>query len=218
MINKTKDTMAIIDFDNTLFETRRFWREHLFPSYEKIGIPRKDIESAFIKSTTVKVDYFIPELFIQELYSLKSCQHNKQVLEKIFNDKVYSPSVKKYYFPDAIRLINGIKKNSRAVLLSYGDKKFKNKFFKHCGINKHFGSQNIFVTTDKKIEVLNKLPKSSKYIIINDNYSETKNMVFWLQKANADTMAYLLDPNLDIKNESDRIVICQSIKEVCQKI
>ena len=134
---KDKNTLVIFDFDNTLFRTREFWREYLFPHYEKIGIPKELMEVAFVKATSTKVDYFIQRLFIDELY-MAFKNYPKKQLKEIFEKAVYSKLVKKYFYPGSLDIIKKMRKKYNVLLISYGDKNFKTRFFESCGINKYF--------------------------------------------------------------------------------
>ena len=143
---KNKRTLIIFDFDNTLFKTRKFWREYLFPFYVEIGIPKELIEKAFVEATAKLADYFIPELFIGELYRrTKKGGYRKRQLRDIFERHVYSKAVRKYFYPYSLKLLKKARKKYQTLLISYGDEKFKTKFFNCSGINKYFLPEEIII-------------------------------------------------------------------------
>jgi FMN phosphatase YigB (HAD superfamily) len=181
---KENKTLIIFDFDNTLFKTREFWREYLFPFYIKIGMARNYIESAFVKATTKKVDYFIPKIFIDELYRgiKEDKRYTKKQLESIFKKHVYSKIIQKYFYPYSLGLLEKARKKYQILLVSYGDKNFKIKFFNYCGLNKYFLSREIIVTDRDKTESLKRLTVPQNCIIIDDMKDEAKKMASFLAK------------------------------------
>jgi len=202
---KNQKTLIIFDFDNTLFKTREFWREYLFPFYIKIGIPENYIEGAFIKATTVPVDYFVPKLFINELYSAvkKDNKYSRQQLKDIFKTHVYSPTVRKYFYPGSLRLLRKAKKKYKTLLISYGDKKFKTKFFNYCGLDRYFSSEEIIITGRKKAESLGRLAVPENCVIIDDMKDEAKEMA-----------SFLVGKGISVKI----LVAHRSLKEILKKI
>jgi len=216
---RTIKPLIIFDFDNTIFRTREFWRSHLFPSYESIGINRTILETAFIAGTTKKVDYFIPDYFIDELFELtKDANFDRNTLLEIFKKQVYSPTVKKFYYPYALKLMAKVKNaQNEMILISYGDKKFKETFFKHCGIYEFFSPENVYIINKPKVKTLESFFNYSTIIVINDVLEETEQMLKKLNKAGTRAHAFLLDYKNIYKPENiknNAITVCSSLKEV----
>lgn len=213
-------TLIIFDFDNTLFKTKEFWREYLVPFYIRIGIARELIEGAFVRATTASVDYFIPKLFIDELYSAAKevNKYSKKELNDIFEKHIYSPVIKKYFYPDSLRLLEKVKKNYKILLMSYGDKNFKTKFFNYCGLSKYFSPKNIIITNGKKVELLKKLATPKNCIVVNDAEAETKELVSFLIKGGISAEGFLINnKKVAIKKEKN-ITTCRSLTEFFRKI
>ena len=219
-IMKNKETLIIFDFDNTLFKTREFWREYLFPFYARIGIPKNLTENAFAGATTGQVDYFVPKLFIDELYRRvkkgKICA--KKQLRDIFEERVYSKAVRKYFYPHSLELIEKAGRKYKKLLISYGDQRFKEKFFKHCGLDKYFSPKEIIITNRPKLKVFKKMAIPAECIIIDDIYPEIIRLSAFLRRKGAATKGFLINRKKNLKIKEKNIIICKSLAEISQKI
>lgn len=190
---KDKDTLVVFDFDNTLFKTREFWREYLFPFYEKVKIPRETIESAFIKATKIRAaGYFVQSFFIDELY-LAAKNYRKKQLQDIFESRIYNIAVKKYFYPGALDLIKKARRKYKAILVSYGDNKFKKRFFASCGINKYFATEEIIITKTKEDALTAKIATFKRCIIINDSEDENKKISLLLKDKRLKVRSFLVN-------------------------
>jgi len=207
---KNGKTLIIFDFDMTLFKTREFWREYIFPFYIKIGIPRELIGKAYFKAGWVKSDHLIPRIFIGELYKIikNNKNYTKKQLKDIFEKRVYSPAVKRYFYPYSIKLLKKAKKKYQMLLISRGDKKFKTKIFGYCGLNKYFSPEEMIVAEGKKIKSIEGLVIPTNCIIVDDVGKDAKVLASFLVKKGASVRILLVDNKKPV----------ESLKEIFKKI
>jgi|SRR3989344_1087544 len=208
----------IIDFDDTLFQTRVFWRKFLFPQYERIGIPFEVLEKVYIASTYKKFGYFIPPLFLRELK--KTCRKNgiktrPTELKKIFEKTVYSNKARSYFYPGAINFLKQVRKSGNPrILLSSGDRGFKNKLFRSLGLGVFF--PQFHITKKPKKDFIKKLRPEHPVILVNDVLKETEDMVRELQKVSPKTRAFFVDygNRFKLKDVKKPIALIHSLSEI----
>lgn len=180
-----KESTIIWDFDNTLFQTKRFWRENLFPAFQHLGISAETAEAGFKAATGGQdgnPDYFVPHVVAHQIH-LRS-QVDEAELLHVVESVTYSDLGKSYFFDDALESVDVAKeKGYQNLLLSYGDAEFKRRWFESIGIFEHFGSAEAYITAVKKGEMIHSLPLTAFVAIVNDVLAETKRMMDVLGKA-----------------------------------
>ncbi len=185
-------TLAVVDFDNTLFKTKEFWRECLFPAYEKLGMSRETLEEAFKEATALKADYFVIDNFIDSLADRVSMPQEKLLV--VFKETVFSEKVKDFFYPSSTELLAAIKKAYDTMLLvSYGDKAFKEEFFKCCDLETYFDPQEMIITNEPKVRLLPRFAAYTHITYINDVFKETEDLLRETKAMGIVTDAYLVD-------------------------
>ena len=195
---------SILDFDNTLFKTREFWRRELFPALEKkYGFGQDILEKVFERSTTGEVDYFIPARFLEEMCEELSLSGDMMpALQQYFDEIVYSQNTHRYLYDGAEALIRRLQmENRRCLLKSYRDPTFKKRFFKACKISALFPTGDIIVTNQPKQELFKMLPISSGVILVNDSLPEINKLVEVFKQGKVRVRAFLFDPETLLKDE-----------------
>jgi len=212
--------LYVVDFDDTLFRTRVFWRRFLFPELKRIGIPYDISEKVYIASTYKMFGYFIQSLFLSVLH--EACkEENIKVsisqINKVFKKTVYSKRARRYFYPRAIEFLHRLKENNNPrILLSSGDKKFKSRFFKALGLNVFFPRGSIHITKKPKIEFIKNLRAKGPVILVNDVLKETEDMVSELQKVSPKTRAFFVDYGGHFKRKDVKkpIELIHSLSEI----
>jgi phosphoglycolate phosphatase-like HAD superfamily hydrolase len=185
-------SLAIIDFDNTLFKTREFWREHLFPAYQKQGIHREKVEEAFNEATQKKADYFVIDYFITSLADRTTIPYD-QLLET-FTQQVFSHEASDYLYPGSKELVAAARgAYDDLLLVSYGDHLFKDEFFKHSGMTKLFKPEEIIITKERKAQLIGRLPNYKFITIVNDVLEETQEMIREAARKKNTARGYVVD-------------------------
>lgn len=181
------------DFDNTLFQTRAFWRAKLFPAYEPMGIPAETVAEAFKEATSVSYDYFVPDAVLSALS--KRAGRSKEELAPTLENIVYTDMGKPYFFPHALSAVaHGKEKGYAHYLLSYGDEAFKTKWFLALGLSALFSPEETVISNKKKPELLRNLSLSGEVIVVNDVLAETEAMSEALQREGVQVRAYHFSP------------------------
>ena len=167
------------DFDNTLFQTKRFWREHLFPAFQHLGVSPEAAEAGFRAATapgTGKRDHFVPHIILEciEEVSGVGAEQLRPVLEEV----VYTGRGVPYFFPHALESVTAAQERGyRNLLLSYGDQAFKERWFRSIGLEHVFAPTDIYITNVRKGEMLSTLQLTHEVLIVNDVFNETESMI-----------------------------------------
>lgn len=203
---------AILDFDNTLFRTREFWHEVLFPAlHEKYSTSKEKLEEIFRESTTGEVDYFIPEHFLTKFREHTGITNARELFEQV----VYEPKAKEYLYEGALELIQNLKRAGRVIVLSYGDTAFKQRWFEACGLTAVLPNNAFMVTAQPKRKFLQTLPLSSNVLLINDILPETLEMLQVLEKRGVATHAILFcPPTSQVVSVPEHVEIVTSLTEI----
>jgi len=178
-------TTFIWDFDNTLYDTRRFWRENLFPAFLDLGIDVLTTEQLFKIATGGQdgnPDYFVPSNLARVLHEGNGADELDllNVIERV----VYSNAARAYFFDGALESVDYAKqKGYRNILLSYGDPDFKHRWFESLGVYEYFSLDDVKITTIKKPEMIKSLPLHEVVTVVNDVLAETKQIVDVLSQA-----------------------------------
>lgn len=181
------------DFDNTLFQTRAFWRAKLFPAYEPMGVSPETVEEAFKEATSVSYDYFVPDAVLLSLE--KRTGRTKEELASTLERIVYTDQGLPFFFPHALEAVASAKeKGYMQYLLSYGDEPFKTRWFSALLLGELFTPEEIVISSKKKPELLGNLSLSDTVIVVNDVPAETEAMHEVLVGMGKEVRAYLFAP------------------------
>lgn len=209
----------IWDFDNTLFQTKRFWRENLFPAFQHLGIGADAAEAGFKAATGGQdgnPDYFVPRVVAQQIH--KRSQVNEGEILSVIEGVTYSDLGQTFFFPYALQSVDIANENGcHNLLLSYGDSEFKQRWFESIGIFKHFDTLDVHVTAKKKGEMVQSLPLKSHVAIVNDVLIETKRVMDVLDKAGhtVSGFQFVADPEkLKDEPQENRITNFSSFKDL----
>ena len=183
------ETTILWDFDNTLFQTKAFWRAKLFPAYEPMGITSETVEEAFKEATSVVHDYFVPDAILSALQ--KRTDRGALELTPTLERIVYTELGRSFFFPHALETVLSAKQKGYAhYLLSYGDNAFKQKWFASLGLLEYFSSEEILITNKKKPLVLGHLTLRNSVIVVNDVLTETREVLDALTLRGHTSVAY----------------------------
>lgn len=166
-------TLVVFDFDNTLFRTRQFWRERLFPAYaQEMGIDQERMEEVFVVSTTGAVDYFLPRRFFEELARIVPADAMEQA-KQVFNRVVFSTESRDYLTDGAQEVVEMVRAKGDAIrLISYGDPEFKSAWFDSLGLTGWFSQDEVLITPQKKSLLVGDLPTADETLFLDDSLSE----------------------------------------------
>ncbi|MFH1789569.1 MAG: HAD family hydrolase [bacterium] len=165
--------MFIIDFDDTLFDTRKFKSDRM-KALEKIGISEKLYEETYLKARNELGLVF----YNSDRHARVIAQHgfDEQKIKLVFYLFNQPDQLKKYLFSDAKLFLRKLKKLGEPLaLLSLGNPEFQYLKVKGSGIHEYF--DRVFMTSSPKKEVIKKIieshDKKTKIWLINDKISET---------------------------------------------
>lgn len=166
--------MFIIDFDDTLFDTRVGYSQARIKALKKIGISedihKKSYLQARAKNGVVVYDHR------RHAKILESYGFDYGVVYAILERFTTKKILKNYLFPDSINFLKKIRKlGKKMILLSSGEKKFQKHKFIMLDIEKYFDA-TVIVTNQSKEQVLKKILKNNKekeIWFINDKVAET---------------------------------------------
>lgn len=156
-----------IDFDDTLFDTKKFKKE-LIDVFKKNGISEAQFRESYYARKGGE-DVFSPEAQIRMLKKKYNIDSRRLIFD--FNDFIRDLS--RFLFKDTASFLKKIKsKKNYLILLSYGDAKFQKKKILNSGIADFFNE--IIVTRGIKLAVMEKheLTKISKRVIFIEDHPE----------------------------------------------
>lgn len=154
-------TKMFIDFDNTLFDTRKL-KDELFGVFKSFGFSEAEISLTYKKACE---DYiYSPSEHSDELYKIR--QFDKKKAEFDLND-LYN-NIPEYLFNDSIDFLKSLDRDKFEInLLTLGDLDFQKKKVDSSNISKYF--DNIYYCKDQKWIFLKTLVEpSEKFYIIDD--------------------------------------------------
>lgn len=128
-----------IDFDNTLFNTEKFYND-LLKIVKKYNINRNDIE-LYYKNNDNRL--FNPIIIINNL--IKDEKQNKEMQKEI---KKFFRDLSIYLYDDTLNFLEVIKKNNELILLTYGDFDYQSLKVNNAGIKDYF--DKIIITNKNK--------------------------------------------------------------------
>lgn len=156
-------TKLFLDFDGTIFNTKRF-KEEIFSIFKRAGFNQSDIEKTY---TTSCIDYCysIDEHFAR---LLKIREINPRLtlarIESVFKN------TQKYLYDDSIVFLENVDRNRYYVnLLTLGNTEFQKKKFLSTGIGKYFDQE--YYTPIQKWDYFEKespVDRSEYFVIIDD--------------------------------------------------
>lgn len=191
------DITILWDFDNTLFRTRAFWREVLFPELGVLNIDAEKAECGFKNATLVKRDYFVPEIVASSI--AKASGTDTFAVLQIVERVVYSNAGSRWFFPGALDAVHTLnQKGYRRYLLSYGDEPFKRRWFSSIGMRELFLPKEIVITSQKKSAIVQSLELTARVIIVNDVLEDTHAVAEILRMVGHTVSAYhfVADPGI----------------------
>ncbi|MFA4996120.1 MAG: HAD hydrolase-like protein [Patescibacteria group bacterium] len=154
-------TKLFIDFDGTLFDTRRL-KTDLFNTFKSMGFAEDKIELTYKKACE---DYiYSPIEQLQLLQDFKKCDA-KEATEKF--ETLYK-KVPDYLFKDSVDFLGSLDREKYEVsLLTLGDEDFQKKKVESSKIAKYF--DNIYYCRNQKWIFLKELVDlDEKFFIIDD--------------------------------------------------
>jgi phosphoglycolate phosphatase-like HAD superfamily hydrolase len=177
------------DFDNTLFRTRTFWRKVLFPALGDLEIDAETCEKGFKHATSVKRDYFVPEIVADSI--AKAAEKDAALVLKVVERIVYSDAGKQWFLPGALESVQTAnQKGYRGYLLSYGDRVFKERWFASLGLGELFSVASMAITNQKKPAMIQSLKLETEVTMVNDVLEETRAVMDVLRGAGHQVRAY----------------------------
>lgn len=169
----TKSKLAIIDFDDTLFDAEHF-KKDIASVFTSFGVsPQifwesyKEARDSSDGKTLYTFDRHLQ--ILTKDYIFIDIEKAKSELDSLLN------SATDYLFPDSLDFLNNLKKRGLdLILLSLGEENFQFKKLEKTGLNSFF--KQIFLVNDSKLNVLPKIlnDHSGRPIFINDKIKETK--------------------------------------------
>src|SRR3989344_6324710 len=143
----------IFDFDDVLFHSTKLFKEHMYDSLEKYGVPRKDAKAQYEKMKS-------NSLGLKELIDHFSTE--KSLYEEILNESENFVNEE---------LINTIKKigENNCYIVSHGSDEFQRDKIKRAGIEALF-SKIIIVQGSKKeaVEKIAAKHKDEEVVFVDD--------------------------------------------------
>ncbi len=165
--------MFIIDFDDTLFDTRVGYEKARVKSLNKLGISKKQYRATYLQvraqGKRIVYNHF---LHARALARLGFEEKKVYAVFKKFESKKF---LQKFLFNESITFLKQLQKfGEKMILLSAGDKKFQAAKFKALRLEKYFN--DIVIASTNKGKVLRKIIKTiskEKIWFINDKVAET---------------------------------------------
>ena len=165
----------IFDFDDVLFDTTTQFKEHMYKSLEKAGVPRSVAEEYYNGVQTNK-------LWLRELLAHFSIKE-ESVYEKILDES------KNFINKKLLSLIKKLGK-ANCYIVTYGNNEFQRDKIKRAGIDSFF-REVIVVPESKKgaIEKICDLHKNEEVVFIDDKAKYFSNLDF-VKYPNLKTILY----------------------------
>ena len=167
--------MFIIDFDDTLFDTRVGYEKERVKALNQFGVSTEQYRATYLQARA-KGERIVynHKLHARALGKLGLDEKKVYGVFKKFESKIF---LQRFLFRESIIFLKQLRKfNERIVLLSTGDKKFQTAKFKALRLEKYFDDIKIVTVTDgkrKALKKLNKIAGKEKIWFVNDKVGET---------------------------------------------
>ncbi|MBT4277969.1 HAD family hydrolase [Candidatus Falkowbacteria bacterium] len=146
--------LFFIDFDDTLFNTKKFKKEFL-KIFKQNKVSKKQFDECYYskdKNGDLKYDIEKQIFTLQNKYGVDGKKIKKEV-------KIFLTKTEEFLFPDTIDFLDNLQgKDNYLVLLSYGAPVFQKKKIVSSGIVSFF--QEIIISDKEKLKFIKKHPKS----------------------------------------------------------
>ena len=147
-MSKCEGKIFFIDFDDTLFNTKKF-KDDLLKVFFNNGVTEKQFKDSYYCIDSDLKPKYSPYLQIKKLEGELELDGKK--LRSEFD--IFIKKTKKYLFDDSMSFLKKIKKDSNyLVLLSYGECLFQKMKIDNSGVGKFF--DQIIVTDEPKLNVI----------------------------------------------------------------
>jgi len=153
----------IFDFDDVLFHNTKLFKEHMYMSLEKTGIPRNTAEEYY---KTVRVNRFWLKDFLHH-FSLE-----KSMYEKLLNES------KNFTNKELVTLMKKLGREN-CYIVTHGNEEYQRDKIRKAGIESFFSE--IIVVQENKKEAVEKIcakHKDEKVIFIDDKAHHFENLDF----------------------------------------
>lgn len=168
--------MIIIDFDDTLFDTKA-WKQARFAPLEALGIP-----SELVKKTYTDIRNTPGITYTNKRHAERLSSHGFPFEEimKVFDDTTLPPALGRFLFPDAIDALRAFQAlGHRLILLTHGDPAFQKIKVHGTGIGEFF-DDTYFVDKNKEQfvrPIADGCEEKETVWLINDKVEETRKMI-----------------------------------------
>lgn len=187
-----------IDFDNTLFDSEKFYQD-LLKIAESFGLSKIMIDECY--QDNFSNELFNPFKVIE--YLIEKSNINKEINKEI---KKLLINAKKYLYDDTILFLEFLKKeNFSLILLTYGDVSYQKAKIKETEINEYF--DQIIITSKLKGELGLDYRKS---VFLDDNVEQIKSLL----KKDAKVIRIRRRGNKHSLDNIDGIFECEDLKKL----
>ncbi|MDO8626470.1 MAG: HAD hydrolase-like protein [Candidatus Magasanikbacteria bacterium] len=165
--------MFIIDFDDTLFDTRPKFIEARFAAVATLGVTREQYDIA--RNGLNKNGNYTTR---RHAYEIAKFDFDEEKVCLALDSVLDSEKLRSFLFADASYFLESLKKLEQPlVLLSLGDEEFQACKVQGAGIEKYF--DRIFYVNDTKKHVVRELLRAisdAKVWFVNDRVEQTKEL------------------------------------------
>lgn len=175
--------MFIIDFDDTLFNTRPGFADARVKALSALGVSKDQYLATYLKARNDAnglVNY--NDRRHAQMLALEGFDEEK--IFEAFQSTMTPERLKEFLFPDTISFLEKIKSYGEPmVLLSLGDAEFQSIKLKRLGLERYF--DRVFMTSEPKTTVMAEIihgVSDTSIWFINDKPEETKELVQFFPK------------------------------------
>ena len=138
----SKYDLFIVDFDGTIVDTMRMWR-NICPNFlHSINkVPASDIFERISSLTNIEISHYVRDTYLQE--------HSYEEVEVMFFDFIKSEYIKQEIKPNATKMLEEFNKYGKVVLYSASAGKLLDVLLDKYDLRKYF--LNIYSGSDLKI-------------------------------------------------------------------
>lgn len=156
--------IIIFDFDDTLFDTKRF-KLDIFEAIRSEGFEDNTINETYLN--ILKTDTYNFEKHIKALEDKSNTSNTSSLLKNLMN--LPYPT---YVFEGVPETLAKLKENYKLVLLTKGDEFFQKFKLEKTDLNKFFASRDVYVVSDDKANAASKMELDGEVYFVNNNPKE----------------------------------------------
>ncbi|MEA1926331.1 MAG: HAD hydrolase-like protein [Patescibacteria group bacterium] len=169
--------MVFVDFDDTIFNTKKFKRDYI-SLFEKEGITKREFDDSYYldgikRENEEMIRMYDVDAQLKKLESVKG-RDLKGLASQI--DR-FMKDTQKYVFEDFYKFVGNFS-NDQLILISFGSRSFQTRKIRSSGVLNYFSK--IVVTGGSKSEYVNDIVKErekEKIIFLDDRCDQITNVV-----------------------------------------